>query len=326
MSNNESNVLDRIVTLIKNSKSFFIAGHVNPDGDSLGSALAFSSVLNRLNKSACVYSINKIPSKLKFLQSNNQFKHSVQVLEVFDCAILLEVSKLSRLGNIIQRNRLKKIINIDHHVDCDYFGDINYIIPTSSSTAELVFKIFQYMKISLTNNEAECLYTGILTDTGCFQQPNTTIDAHTASIQLMKYNLDVNKIYKEIYANNTIEQLKLLGLALYNMKIAINHTLAYISITKKMLYLTKTNHNDIKGIVNYTLRTNNIKIGCLFEEIDSLTTKISFRSVNSVNVLKIAKQFNGGGHINASGCIIKNNLNISINLVISYIKDELKVL
>jgi phosphoesterase RecJ-like protein len=324
INKNEFNTISNIIKLINNSKTFFIAGHIRHDGDSLGSALAITSLLNRLNKQACLYSIDEIPPAFNFLKGQNKIRQTTKEFGTFDCAILLEVSNLTRLGNIVTYKQLKNIINIDHHTNCNYIGDVNYIMPSSGSTAELCFKIFEQMKIKLTKNEAECLYTGILTDTGCFQHLNTTIQSHIACAKLMKYNININNIYKTIYANKNINYLKLLGLALSNIKLVMNNKLAYIVLKQSMFENTNTTHQDSHGIIDYTLKIHNVRIGCVFEEITSLATKISYRSVGNINILDIAKKFNGGGHIHAAGCIIKTNLTDSIKLVLDYIKNKLE--
>jgi phosphoesterase RecJ-like protein len=326
INNNEFKIISNIIKIIKKSSTFFVAGHVRHDGDSLGSALAITSLLNRLNKQAYVYSIDKIPESLSFLEGKNKIKQENREFGIFDCAIILEASNLTRIGNIITYKQVKNIINIDHHVNCNYIGDVNYVIPSSSSTAELVFKIFEQMKIQPTKNEAECLYTGILTDTNCFQNLNTTSYSHITCAKLMQYNINVNHIYKFIYENNKINYLKLLSLALGNIKTVINNKVSYIIITQSMLNKTNTTHQDCHGIISYTLKLHNVKIGCLFEEIDSVTTKVSYRSVLNINVLDFAKKFNGGGHIHAAGCILKMNIKQAVKVVLNCIKNKLDIL
>jgi phosphoesterase RecJ-like protein len=139
----------------------------------------------------------------------------------------------------------------------------------------------------------------------------------------MKYNININNIYKNIYANYNINYLKLLGLALCNIKTSLNNKFAYMILTKNMLQQTNTTYQDSHGIINYILKIHNVKIGCVFEELNSITTKVSYRSVENINVSDIAKEFNGGGHINAAGCILKTNIAKAVKLVIDYINTKL---
>jgi phosphoesterase RecJ-like protein len=327
MDLNESDIkkISEIMKIINQSKTFFIAGHVKPDGDSIGSALAVSSVLNRIGKKACVYSVDEIPKFVKFLKSSNKIKKSVKKTEKFDCAIILESNNFSRMGDIITPSQVKKIINIDHHLSYTDFGNANYIVPSSSSTAELILNIFEYMKIKLLKHEAECLYTGILTDTGRFQQVNTTANSHIASAKLMEYGVDVNKVYEEVYEKGSLNALKLQGLALYGIKTILNNKVSYILLTKDMLKETITSEGDAEGLVNYTLRIDGVLVGCVLKEVDNKTTKVSFRSVKSFDLLKVVRMFGGGGHKNAAGCTINAGINAAVKIVTDALKKKLRI-
>jgi phosphoesterase RecJ-like protein len=329
MNLNKSDIkkISEITEIIKQSNTFFIAGHVKPDGDSIGSALAIASVLKRRGKKACVYSssIDEIPKFIKFLKGSNKIKQSVKKTQEFDCAIILESNNFSRMGDIITPSQAKKIINIDHHLSHSDFGNVNYIVPSSSSTAELILNIFEYMKIKLLKHEAECLYTGIVTDTGRFQQVNTTVNSHIASAKLIEYGVDVNKVYKEVYEKGSLNALKLQGLALYGIKTILNNKVSYILLTKDMLKKTGTSQGDSEGIVNYTLRIGGVLVGCVFKEVDRKITKVSLRSVKSFDLLKVAREFGGGGHKNAAGCTINASINDAVKIVTDVLKKKLKI-
>ncbi|GHT36891.1 1-pyrroline-5-carboxylate dehydrogenase [Endomicrobiia bacterium] len=313
--------ISEISKIIKQSKTFFIAGHVKPDGDSLGSALALSSVLKRLGNKACVYA-DKVPDFLKFLKGADKIKKSAKKTDKFDCAIILESVNFSRMGDIITPDQSKKIINIDHHSSYENFGTVNYIVPSSSSTSELILNILEYMKIKLTKSEAESLYTGILTDTGRFQQTNTTCNSHIAAVKLMKYGIDVNSIYKKIYENSSIHALKLHGLALCSIKTIFNNRVSYIVLTKGMLKKSGANDEDSEGIVSYTLKITGVEVGCIFKEVDKKTTRISCRSARNFDLLDVVGRFGGGGHKNAAGCTIKENIGTAIEMISNVLKEK----
>jgi phosphoesterase RecJ-like protein len=316
-------IIPEISQIIKQSKTFFIAGHIKPDGDSIGSALALASVLSRLGKKACVYCVDEVPNFLKFLKGSDEIKKSAKKTDVFDCAIILESINFSRMGDIITPCQSKKVINIDHHLTYTNFGTVNYIVPSSSSTAELVLNILDYMKIKLTKSEAENLYTGILTDTGRFQQVNTTPDSHIACAKLMEYGIDINEIYKKVYENDSINALKLQGIALCGIKTILDDSVSYIVLTKDMFKKSGAKDNEGSGIINYALRIKGVKVGCLFKEIDEKTTKVSCRSVVSFDVLEVVDRFGGGGHKNAAGCTVKEGINTSIKMISSVLKEKL---
>jgi phosphoesterase RecJ-like protein len=312
--------LKSISEIIKKSKTFFIAGHIKPDGDSLGSALALRSVLTRLGKIATVYCIDDIPPFLAFLKNSKTIKKSAKKTQKFDCAIILESVDFARMGNIIAKEQAKKIINIDHHFMFTPFGDINYVFPKASSTAELVFSLFEYMKIKLTKDEADCLYTGIVTDTGRFQQLNTTPESHIAAAKLIEAGVKPEDICSDVYGNVSLESLKLLSCALSNIKTNFKGRFAYSFLTKDMFKQSGAKESETEGIVNFLLSIKGVKAACLFKEIDANSTKVSFRSIKTFNVLDIAKQCGGGGHKTAAGCSIK----LEVAQAIEYIKKILK--
>jgi phosphoesterase RecJ-like protein len=323
LAKNDLKKISKISKIIEQSKTFFIAGHIKPDGDSIGSALAIASVLNRLGKKAFVYCVDEVPDFLKFLKGSNEIKKSTKKNDVFDCAIILESINFSRMGDIITPCQAKKVINIDHHLTYTNFGTVNYIVPSSSSTAELVLSVLDYMKIKLIKSEAENLYTGILTDTGRFQQINTTPNSHIACAKLMEYGIDVNEIYKKVYENGSINALKLQGIALCGIKTILDDSVSYIILTKDMFEKSGAKDNDGNSIINYTLRIEGVKVGCIFKEIDEKTTKVSCRSIRSFDVLEVVDRFGGGGHKNAAGCTIKKGINASIKIISSLLKEKL---
>ncbi|AKL98171.1 DHH family phosphoesterase [Endomicrobium proavitum] len=307
--------ISAIAKILKESKTFFIAGHVKPDGDSIGSSLALASVLNRTGKKASVYCADEVPPFLKFLKQSEKIKKTVKKNELFDCAIILECVNFERMGNIISPQQAKKIINIDHHAIATDFGNVNYIVPSSSSTAELVLNIFEHMKISLAKNEAEDLYTGILTDTGGFRQINTTANSHIAAAKLLEAGAASSEIAKNIYEDDSFASIKLLGQALNTLELASNGKMAFMSLTKDMFKKTSAREDESGNIINYARRIKGVKVAAVFKEVNNKVTKVSFRSVKNFDVLKIVKRFNGGGHKNAAGCTINSNINTAVKTV-----------
>lgn len=315
--------ISAIAKIIKQSKTFFIAGHVKPDGDCLGSALAIRSVLKRMGKKADVYCSDKVPAALEFMPGAKNIKNKAGKSKVFDCAIILESIDFSRMGDIIAPHQAKKIINIDHHSMFTNFGDVNYVVPSSSSTAELVLNIFELMKIKLTAEEAENLYIGILTDTGRFQQLNTTANSHIAAAKLMNAGVMPNKIAQKIYESNSLSSVKLLGCALSEIKMLFGGQMAYIFLTREMFKKSGAAEDETEGIINFTIMIKGVKVGCLFKEAGPEETKISFRSVRDFDVLEVVRKCGGGGHKNAAGCTMKKDMEASLEIIKEAFKEKL---
>ncbi|MCL2389274.1 MAG: bifunctional oligoribonuclease/PAP phosphatase NrnA [Elusimicrobia bacterium] len=297
--------LSEIAKIIKQSKTFFVAGHVKPDGDTLGSGLALVSMLKRMGKTVKMYSADIVPENLLFMKGARHISVVKKCNQKFDCAIILECVNFNRMGDIIAPEQAKKIVNIDHHTVFTNFGDVNFVVPEASSTAELVFSLFEHMKIAPSPSEAECLYVGLVTDTGRFQQLNTTVESHVAAAKLITAGVSPNAVYEHVYGENRFEKIKLLGLALSDIKLSLGGMLATVKLSPQKFKAANAREDDTENIVNYALTINGVKISALLKESTSGTTKISLRSVKSCNILSIVQKFGGGGHKNAAGFTLK---------------------
>lgn len=316
-------ILKAIVEVIKKSKIFFIAGHMKPDGDTIGSGLALASMLKRLGKKTVHCSADEIPYDLMFMKGVSKIKITDKITGKYDCALVLESINLSRIGNIIEPSQVKKIINIDHHLAHTNFGYINYVVPSSSSVAELVYEVFKAAKIIPTKEEAENLYIGIVTDTGRFQQLNTNANSHLTAAELLKCGVNASEISKKLFLKKPLSKLKLYGLALSDLKTDINGKFIYVKLTKNMFQKAKASDYDADGIINYCISVPTAAVGCVMKEVDEKTTKISLRSIEKFNLLNVVKQFGGGGHKNAAGCTINENINEAEKIIIKAFKDKL---
>ena len=201
---NRTQSLQQIWQALRNGNKFFIAGHLNPDGDSLGCTLTMTSLLERLGKTVYAYASPAIGEDLKFLPGLEKV-HVDQLPPQpdFDTVLLLECSDRKRGGDleaILQQ--AKTLINIDHHLVSDAYGTVNHIDSEASSTAEIIFQLFEASgkeDVLPTTQEATCLYTGLVTDTGRFVHSNTTAEALRVASALVALGADVQRINQVIY-------------------------------------------------------------------------------------------------------------------------------
>ena len=197
-----------------------------------------------------------------------------------------------------------------HHASNDNYGDINYVVPEASSTCELVYNLFK--RINETQNTqvidkkiATALYTGVVTDTGKFTYSNTHPSTFDMAKDLLILGAETNKVICEVYGNNPYNYYKLLGEALNTLDI-IDTKIAVITLTQDMLTRNNISFKDTDGITPYCRDIENVEVGILVKEKSSNEIKISLRSKNYVDVSKVAKVFNGGGHVRAAGLTIFN--------------------
>ncbi|MBN09203.1 MAG: DHH family phosphoesterase [Flavobacteriaceae bacterium] len=298
--------------LIKPVKCVIIP-HKNPDGDALGSSLAINHFLNDKGHKSIIISPNDYPDFLKWMPGESDIvnfklntKESKRVINSADLIFTLDFNDLSRVNEIKSHieKASAKIIMIDHHENPKDFAHIKISKPEIGSTCELVFGLIESIdKDSITAPIASCLYTGIMTDTGSFKYSSTSSNTHRIIAKLIEKGANNSEIHQNIYETSSLNKLKLLGIALKNLKKIDNKPYVYITLSQNELDKCKFKKGDTEGFVNYGLSLKGICLSIIMiENSDEKIIKMSFRSKGNfaVNVLA-EKFFNGGGHINAAG-------------------------
>jgi len=319
--------IDNVASAIKKFKSFLITSHVNPEGDALGSQLAMADLLRSLGKDFIIYNSDEIPPHYQFLPQANLIKNKINLRsKKIDAAIVMDCPNLKRVGRVKDAvNKAKYVINIDHHVSNENFGDINWVEKNVSSVGEMIYRLYKRINYKLTKEAALYLYISILTDTGSFNYSNTSSATHEIVSELLGYGLAPYDISKSIYENKTLGDIKLLGKALSNLEITEDGKVAYISVPQRYFKETKTTSFACENFVNYARSIKGVDVAVFFREdmVEKNLFHISFRATKRIDVNKIASHFGGGGHKSASGCTIKGPLKEVKEKVLKRIKDEL---
>ena len=302
---NRENSLRQIWQAIKAGNRFFIAGHLNPDGDSLGCTLAMTSLLERLGKTVYAYAAPAIGSDLQFLPGLAKVHRSeLPSHPDFDTVILLECSDRQRGGDLeTVLKPAKTLVNIDHHLVSDAYGNVNHIDSGASSTAEIIFQLYEASgedNLLPTPAEATCLYTGLVTDTGRFVHSNTTAEALRVASALVALGADVQQINQVIYFTKSYIELKLLGRALEKMEMRFDNKYSQIILTKRDFETFGATPAQTQGIVSQPTMIPGVEVSALLkEEPDKVS--VNLRSRGNADVSRIAQQFGGGGHARAAG-------------------------
>lgn len=313
--------LDQIVRILRGSTTFFISGHLKPDGDTVGCSLALASMLKRMGKKVYLFTHDPVPENLSFLRGWSGIRTAEHVARHFDCAIILECSSFDRMGAIIGPRQARSIINIDHHTHVGSFGDVNFIDSQASSSAEQVARLFRFMKLTPTVHEAEALYVGLVTDTGRFQQANASVSAFDTAAWLLECGVKPTRVYEHLYADKTLSSLKLLGLALQTLTLNKTKDVALFEVTLEMYRSSGSDVTETEAMINYAMMVPTVMVGVMFREDEGRRTiKVGFRSKDAFDVNKAASHFGGGGHRNASGCTIKGSLREAKQKVLAYIE------
>jgi phosphoesterase RecJ-like protein len=302
-----------------------IIPHKSPDGDAIGSSLGLMHILHKAGIPAHVISEDIVPYFLEFLPGSENIiiweknKTTAETLIIqADCIISADYGKLSRCGELekyVRANPCIKIM-IDHHPypETEAYDFLFHEIAVSS-TCELVFYFAEkyFSDVPLDKIISTCLYTGLVSDTGCFRYSFNSQTFETAAA-LLKTGIEAESIISKIYNSYTPQRLKLLGYCL-NEKMVIlpEYKTAYIYLTGEELRLFGIKKGDTDGIVNYTLSISDIIFGAFFYEKEDGTTKVSFRSKSTFPANEFSSRFfDGGGHRNAAGGQFKGTVNQAV--------------
>jgi len=313
---------EKIVRLINENNSFLIGAHKNPEGDSLGSQLALFILLKDLGKKVAIYNADKVPSNYRFLPFSCWIK-TTSPRGNFDVGFVLDCSGSFRLGKIREQFMKKSslIVNIDHHISNDYFGDVNLVEPTASSACELIFMLYKKMKKDITPEAALCLYSGIFTDTGSFSYNSTSSRVHRIISQLIQKGIKPASVYENIYSSLSSQEMLYVSKIISSLKLSRRGKLCWVKTN-----LWRQFNSDITEVVFYIMRfMRKVEVIIFFKRLAKQVVRVNFRSRGRIDVNKIAGHFGGGGHKTAAGLTLRVSLDKAEEQVISYIENKFHI-
>jgi bifunctional oligoribonuclease and PAP phosphatase NrnA len=302
--------LDGFESFIAEGNRFLITAHVDPDGDAVGSCLALKLALRQLGKEGDVILESPVPAALGFLPSADTILRPETVTKRYDEAFVLDSSSLDRAGSVGERclTPEAKVAVIDHHWGNDGFGHIRLVNPESSATAELIYDLIEHLKIPITPEIAECLYTGILSDTGGFRFANTSSSTLRVAARLVERGARASRVAEALYATKTAPSLRILGMALASLETKSDGKIGAMTISRDMFEKAGATSEDADGIVQYAKSLAGARVGILVQEVGPNEIRASLRSDGTVDVNEVAAQFGGGGHRNAAGLKVRGKL------------------
>ena len=320
-----------------NSKKIVIIPHKEPDGDAMGAALAWYNVLIAKEFIVDVVSPSELPTGFNWMQGFDKVtvynEHSDNCLSIFNnCDLFLfldfnSISRVGKLSEILKNNEAPSIV-IDHHPYPEA-GIANLLFSETvvSSTCELSYVIMSELSFEINKEAAECLYAGIMTDTGILSYNSSRPQTYHVVAELISKGIDKDKVHREVFHSNSLDRMLLLGHALCNkLEVLPQVPVAFISLSKEELKKYNYKSGDTEGLVNYPLSIDGIEISALFTQREDNLVKISFRSRGNIAVNKFSEiYFNGGGHQNAAGGEILDSLENSLVLfkkaIVAYVQE-----
>lgn len=312
---------------IENAKNIIIFSHVSPDGDTLGSNLALSLMIEKyFNKKVDSVYVGFLPSIYSYLPCFDRFK-DVQTIskgEKYDLAIAVDVASKDRLvsGSVIFDEANFKV-NIDHHKTNIGYADINIIDGDAACVGVILYKIFKSWDLKIPKDVARCIYTSLLTDTGGFKYENTTPDTFILASELVKLGVSPTYEFRACYETKPQSMVQFQAYIVSNTIFYNDGKIAIAKITRSDMSKFNATDDYTEGIVE-TLRTSkNVEVAAILKETKEGFTKVSLRS-KTLDLTPIVIDFGGGGHTFAAGCTIKRPIAIAFDKLLSRVQSELE--
>lgn len=321
----DSERVDAVKSVINNGTKFALLAHRNPDGDAIGSSLALMLYLKSKGKEAKVIVPNDFPDFLKWLPSANEViiyenskeeaKEYLSEVDTLFCLDFNALSRITELGTIVSELSVPRVL-IDHHLSPEEEFDIMISEPQACSTAELVCRLLYRLNGQeiQDRNIAECIYVGIMTDTGNFAYASNRKDIYLIVAELIATGIDKDLIYRRIFYNSSLNRVKFTGFIMYErVRMFTAYNTALMTLNYKDMRRFNVAKGDTEGLVNIPLQIKGVRFSCFLREEVPGKINVSLRSVDDFPCNSLAAEFfNGGGHKNASGGEIYGTMDYAI--------------
>lgn len=275
---------------------FYILAHKYPDGDAIGSSYALCRAFQSIGKKAKILMEDEIPSKYTFLERYIK-KEDFEP----EFIISVDIADVNQLGESLNKYSDKINLCIDHHITNKNYADNTFLDTSSASASEIIYALINEMGINVDKGIAECLYTGISTDTGCFKYSNVTAKTHRITADLIEKGIELSKINRILFDTKSRKFLKLESLIYNSLEYFFQGKCAMVFVTPEMLKQCNIMENEFEGIASIPRAIEGVYVGITIREKSLEVYKVSVRTSEKVSAVEICKQFGGGGHACAAG-------------------------
>ncbi len=307
------------VNVLKNADKVLVLSHANPDGDAIGSSHALAHALKKLGKQVKVKNADEYAEKFDYITKligDGDFEESF--------IVTTDVADAKLLGKAFEEKYAGRIdLSIDHHGTNRLFAKETYLEADSASACEIVYNIIESLGAPIDSDIANCLFTGVSTDTGCFRYSNVTPRTHLIAAKLIEAGADHSRINTKMFETKKLCALELERLCLDSMKLFENGQACFFVITKEMAEKTGCSESDFDALVALSRQIEGVKVGVTLKEKADGTFKASVRTGEEVDASVICQAFGGGGHTRASGCAFGKDSNEAVEKLLVEIKKQL---
>lgn len=296
----------QVADRIRAGRNFLITSHRNPDGDALGSGIGLLRLIRKLGKSARMTVRDGFAKPLHNIPGADEVAVTdmlpADYPKAYDAVFTMECPEVQRTGYPVLPG---PVVNIDHHLGNEMYGEINYLDLEAPSVGEMVQQLNRHhLRLPLDPETATALYVSLATDTGFFRYHNTTLRTFQAAEELVQAGVVAGDVSLWINETQTLGAQKLLGLCLTTLELHANGRLATLELPKRFFADAGASPEDTEGIVNYGRNIDGVLVSSLLKESDGTETRVSMRAKPGIDVQQVAAMFGGGGHKAASGCTI----------------------
>ena len=297
--------LDAIVEELQQATKMLVTTHENPDGDALGSLLAFDEMMRALGKDSYMFmSASNFPLPHEYQHLPLGGVHNAPPDDMDErIAVFLDCGNIDRMPVDFLHREGQHILNIDHHHDNTHFGTVNLVVGDASCTAEILWELAHALEVEITPSMAEALYIALITDTGRFMYENTGARSHVMAAELIEAGVDVAGVYRQLYQDLPFPRLQLLARALASVRRYDDGRVTVVHLARADFGETGAIESDSEGVVDHLRSVEQTKVAVLVRELlDREGRKVSLRSTDGqVDVSVIARSIGGGGHRQAAG-------------------------
>lgn len=305
---------------LKKRDNYIILTHASPDGDTLGSAYALYYALNEIGKSACVLCPEIIPQKYDY------FARKTDHVKMENSTIVaVDVADEKLLGDLEEQFGGKIDLCIDHHISNTRYAKHLYLDADAAATAECMYELISQMKVNINDITAKALYTGLVTDTGCFKYSNVTQKTHMIAASLYEFDLGAPEINRLMFDTKSKRLLELEKQVLDAAEFHFNDKCMLLTVTEKMQTETECSGTELEGIAVISRSVEGVKVGITLKQIDTEEFKISVRTYPPIDASLICKKLGGGGHKAAAGATVKGSLSSVKKEVLDVVSEALEV-
>ena len=318
--------------LFRWAERIVITTHVQPDGDGIGSEVAFAHWIRDQGKIADILNPHPAPRRFRFLEQEIPApgfdpELAERLLGAADVLVVLDISVPARLGPLepYARDYAGQIVVIDHHLGPVGFRGVDVRDTSAAATGELLQALLGEWGAEMTPAIAAALSAAIAYDTGGFRYSNTTARTHRAAAALIDAGADVHEINQRVFESVSPTRARLLSRVFGEFHLEEDGRLAWIVLSSDLMEEAGAEAEDVEGVVEALRSLEHVEMAVLFKEIDKGATKVSFRSAGEVDVSRLAGRFGGGGHKNAAGAFLKRPLALVVEDVLAAARESLQV-